>query len=119
MINDSYEEWETTPVATSISTHPIANLPLPIVTICPPEQANTALNVDLVRAGNITLTEADRQALINDARQFFIHKPSQKFVDVALRLTNKEAIPQVKAETRSYPTPYENTDRGSNPGFEI
>ena len=119
LINSSYEEWESTPVATSISTHPIATLPLPIITICPPEHANTVLNVDLVRAGNISLTKADRQALINVSRQLFIHKPSQNFVDVAQRLTNKEAIPQLKAETRSYPSSYENTDRGSNQGFEI
>ena len=119
LINSSYEEWESTPVATSISTHPIATLPLPIITICPPEHANTVLNVDLVRAGNISLTKADRQALINVSRQLFIHKPSQNFVDVAQRLVNKEAIPQLKAETRSYPTAYENTDRGSNQGFEI
>ena len=47
-IRDSFKEWETTPIATSISTHPIATLPLPIITICPPEQSNTALNVDLL-----------------------------------------------------------------------
>ena len=119
LINSSYEEWESTPVATSISTHPIATLPLPIITICPPEHANTALNVDLVRAGNISLTDADRQTLVNVSRQFFIHEPSQKFVDLAHWLTNEEAIPQLKAQIRSYPTPYENTDQGGNLGFEI
>ena len=119
LIQSSYEEWETTPVATSISTHPIAALPLPIITICPPEQSNTALNVDLVRAGNISLTDSDRQALINVSRHLFIHEPSMNFVDLARRLTNKEDIPQLMKQTRSYPTPYENTDRGSNMGFEI
>ena len=94
LINSSYEEWETTPVATSISTHPIANLSLPIITICPPAHSNTALNVDLVRAGNIRITDAERSALINVSRQFFIHEPSQSFVDLARRLTNEEAIPQ-------------------------
>ena len=119
LINDSYKEWETTPVATSISTHPIDTLPLPIITICPPEHSNTALNVDLVKAGNISLTKADREALVNVSRQFFIHEPSQKFVDLAHRLVNEEAIPKLKIQTRSYPSPYENTDRGENPGFEI
>ena len=117
LINSSYEEWETTPVATSISTHPIANLSLPIITICPPAHSNTALNVDLVRAGNIRITDAERSALINVSRQFFIHEPSQSFVDLARRLTNEEAIPQLNTKTRSYPTPYENKDRSL--GFEI
>ena len=119
LINSSYEEWESTPVATSISTHPIATLPLPIITICPPENSNTALNVDLVKAGNISLTDDDRRDLRNVSWQFFINAPSQNFVDLAQRLTNKEAIPQLKAQTRSYPIPYENLDRGSNQGFEI
>ena len=110
LINTSYKEWETTPVATSISTHPIATLPLPIITICPPEQSNTALNVDLVRAGNISLTDEDRQALINISRQFFIHEPSQNFVKLARSLTNKEAIDKLSAKTRSYPTPHDNRD---------
>ena len=83
LINDSFKEWDETPVSTSISTHPIANLPLPIITICPPEQSNTALNVDLVRAGNISITDADRQALVNISRQFLIREPSQNFVDLA------------------------------------
>ena len=119
LISSSYEEWEETPIDTSISTHPIATLPLPIITICPPEQSNTALNVDLVRAGNISLTDADRQVLINVSRQLFIHEPSQNFVGVARKLTNEEAIPQLTAQTRSYPTPYENRELGDNQGFEI
>ena len=119
LINSSYEEWESTPVATSISTHSISTLPLPIITICPPDHSNTVLNVDLVRAGNISLTDADRQALLNVSRQFFIHQPSQNFVNLARKLTNEEGIPQLKAQRRSYPTPSENTDQGGNQGFEI
>ena len=104
LINNSFKEWESTPIATSISTHPIATLSLPIITICPPEQSNTALNVDLVRAGNITLTDADRQALINISRQFLIHEPGQNFVDLARKLTNREAIPQLKQSRQQEPT---------------
>ena len=96
LIASSYQDWESSPVSTSISTHPIASLPLPIITICPPENSNTALNVDLVRAGNITLAHADREALINVSRQFLIHEPSYAFVELARKMANKEAIPQLK-----------------------
>ena len=58
LISDSFKEWDETPIDTSISTHPIATLPLPFVTICPPDHSNTALNLDLVRAGGINLTNA-------------------------------------------------------------
>ena len=63
--------------------------------------------------------DSGSQDLRNVSWQFFIHAPSQNFVDLAQRLTNKEAIPQLKAQTRSYPIPYENLDGGSNQGFEI
>ena len=65
LINDSYVDWQASPIATSISTHPISELEFPTVTVCPPENSNTALNYDLMRAINITLTDKDRQALIN------------------------------------------------------
>ena len=56
LINGSYEDWQASPIATSISTHPISELDFPIVTVCPPQGSNTVLNYDLVRARNITLT---------------------------------------------------------------
>ena len=117
LIIDSFKEWEETPIDTSISTHPIANLPLPIITICPPENSNTALNVDLVRTGNISLSDAERQALVNVSRHFFIHRTSQNFVEFARTMINENVL--LKAKTRSYPIPQENTDPGSTQGFEI
>ena len=119
LIYTSYEEWETSPVATSISTHPIASLHLPITTICPPDNSNTALNWDMVRAGNIKLTDDDRQDLIDVSRQFLINRPGKTFIEVAEKITNKEGIPQLKTETRSFPLPSENTVKGRNKGFEI
>ena len=47
LINDSYNDWQASPIATSISTHPISELDFPTVTVCPPEGPNTALNYDL------------------------------------------------------------------------
>ena len=120
LIKSSYSDWETSPVATSISTHPISSLPLPIITICPPENSNTALNVDLVRAGNVSLTSADRHALVNISRKMFIDEPSKNFLEkIARMLTDKDAIPLLEEQSRSYPTPDLNTDGGNNKGFEI
>ena len=119
LINSSFEEWRATPVATSISTHPISLLSLPVITICPPEQSNTALNVDLVKAGNITLVDTDRQALKNVSRELLIHEPSQRFVEIVSRAINKEALAQLKAQTRSYPLPKENSNAENSQHFEI
>ena len=43
--------------ATSITTLPINDLDFSIVTICPPKGCNTALYLDLVKAGNGSLSE--------------------------------------------------------------
>ena len=36
LINSSYVDWQASPIATSISTHPLSELNFPNVTICPP-----------------------------------------------------------------------------------
>ena len=35
MINNSYKEWQESPVSTTITTHPITELEFPTVTVCP------------------------------------------------------------------------------------
>ena len=63
LIYNSYQEWDEDPVSTSISTHPIARLRFPNVTICPPKGYNTALNYDLMEGAKINLTEGDREEM--------------------------------------------------------
>ena len=86
LINSSYVDWQASPIATSISTHPISELDFPTVTVCPPESSNTALNYDLVRVQNVTLTEKDRKGLVNVTTQILIDKPSKDFVHLAKSL---------------------------------
>ena len=120
LINISYVDWQASPVSTSISTHPIADLPFPTVTVCPPEASNTALNYDLVRAGNITLTEKDRQTLINFTKTMLIDEPSSDFVRLARALINEGNVVELfdRKPKFSNPIPYlDNTD--NTRGFEI
>ena len=120
LINDSYVDWQASPIATSISTHPISELEFPTITICPPEGSNTALNYDLDRAKNITLTERDRERLINIATQILIDNPSQDFVHLARDLLGKDRILELfKRKTEfSYPMTYIERE-GQSPSFEI
>ena len=101
LIHDSYDDWQASPIATSISTHPISELEFPTITVCPPENSNTALNYDLMRARNITLTDKDRQALINLTKEMLIDKPSSEFVKLVRALTN-EVVEVVWKQTYSY-----------------
>ena len=107
LINSSYDDWQASPIATPISTHPISELQFPTITVCPPEGSNTALNYDLIRSRNITLTEKERHSLLSIARHMLIDKPSSDFVKMARALTNDKNIPQVydNIATQSYPIP--------------
>ena len=108
LINNSYTEWEASPIATSISTHPISELDFPTITVCPPEGSNTALNYDLVRAQNITLTEKERDSLLTRTTQILIDKPSEEFVHVARSLLSEKNILDIFESTPTFIYPMAN-----------
>ncbi len=65
LIGSSLQDWKSSPISTTITTHPISEAPFPRVTVCPPEGTNTALNYDLMRAES--LSNATRTKLKNTA----------------------------------------------------
>ena len=120
LINSSYDDWQASPIATSISTHPISELEFPTVTVCPPENSNTALNYDLMRARNITLTDKDREALINLTKEMLIDKPSSEFVKLARALANQKNILKLFENKPSVTAPLPYVDPSDNTfGYEI
>ena len=72
LINSSYVDWQKSPVSTTITTHPLSDLPFPTVTVCPPKGSNTALNYDLMRAHNDSMTDDDREDLKKSVVDIFI-----------------------------------------------
>ena len=122
LINSSYADWQASPIATAISTHPISEVDFPTVTICPPDGSNTVLNYDLARARNITLREKDRQALINLTKEIFVVEPSFDFAELTEALLNEENILKLFANKPryTYPLPFWNTySDGLDSKFEI
>ena len=79
MITNSYEEWQESPVSTTITTHPITELEFPTVTVCPPRGSNTALNYLLEKVKDINFTEEERQELLDISREVFIEIPNKKY----------------------------------------
>ena len=73
MITDSYNEWQESPVSTTITTHPITELEFPTVTVCPPRGSNTALNHLLEKVKDVNFTKEERQELLDilSFSQFF------------------------------------------------
>ena len=61
LISSSISDWDTYPVTSSISTHPIAKVGFPKVTVCPPKGSSTALTFDIVKAQGIPFTDDDRE----------------------------------------------------------
>ena len=88
LINNSYSEWQASPVSTSISTLPISDLDFPTITICPPEGSNTVLNYDLMKAVNITLSDQDMRQLTHLCQRLLIEIPAASFVKLAQDITN-------------------------------
>ena len=65
LINSSYVDWQASPIATSISTHPISELDFPTVTVCPPKGSNTVLNYDLLTAVNKTFDDETKNEMLD------------------------------------------------------
>ena len=61
---NSVDNWHKNPVATTISTHPIDQVTLPTIYVCPPKNTYTNLNHDLVNIFNTTLTNDQEASLI-------------------------------------------------------
>ena len=63
LINQSFSSWAESPITTTIDTLPIYELEFPNVTVCPPRNSFTNLNLDIVRSSKLSLSEGQRQAL--------------------------------------------------------
>ena len=114
LISKSYSDWQLSPIATSISTHSLKDLEFPSVAVCPPENSNTALNYDLLKAANYSFSKDDRERLKEAIWDSFIAEDHRSFADemVAAAAANPGSLKQVYDGFQSIPTPY-------NHGYEI
>ena len=101
-------------MATSITTHPIADLDFPTVTVCPPKGSHTALNYDLMKAEDNSLTIEVRENLKKETTKLFIESPTTEYVRTMVATTNPENIKQTFLGFHSVPRSY-----GEKKGFEV
>ena len=73
MINDSYMEWQESPVSTTITTHPITELEFP-------RGSNTALNHLFERVKDVNFTKNERLELLKISKEVFIEIPNENYV---------------------------------------
>ena len=112
LINNSYSEWQKTPIATNIVTHPLRDLDFPIVTVCPPEDSNTALYPDLMRLDNNSFSDDDRRQLLVSVKKI-LTTSTMDFAQNVLAVTNPENIESLHKGYQSFPSVY------GDDGFEI
>ena len=112
LINNSYSAWQESPIATTITTHPLATLQFPNVTVCPPKDSNTALYPDLMRADNSSLTEDDRESLRSSIQELLTIS-ALEFADNMLAAANPANLEATYRGYQSVPKP-----DGPN-GFEV
>ena len=62
-IDSCIQDWADSPVTTTIETLPIADISLPLGTVCPPQNTFTNLNYDLMTLEQTTLSNTTREEL--------------------------------------------------------
>ena len=114
LINSSYSKWLVSPVSTSIETKTIADLDFPTVTVCPPKGSHTALNYDLIKANDTSLTQENRENLKNAAYKIFIEQSHREYITSMVTVVNPENIKQTIDGFQLVPRPI-----AENRGFEV
>ena len=113
LINSSYNDWNDSPISTTISTHPLDDFEFPIVTVCPPKGSTTALNHDLKSLSNVSLSEEDKTWLLGTVYETMIARPHRQYVGTFLKFIKQLDVKRIWDGHMSVPKPY-----GKN-GFEI
>ena len=65
MIRQSFSEWASRPVSTTIETLPISGVPFPNISVCPPRSSFTTLIPDLVMSREMVFDDEKRLELSN------------------------------------------------------
>ena len=66
MISSAFKNWEDSPIKTNIETLPISQLNFPRITVCPPKNSYTSLNIDIVESEKKTLDNKTRVKLYEE-----------------------------------------------------
>ena len=108
LISNSYMEWSRDPVSTSVATHPIEQLEFPNVTVCPPKGFNTALNYDLMKMKNITLSTATKKELVDEAKIAILNDSYTDFNELMIAVANPHNLKNMYNKLQSIPNPIGN-----------
>ena len=116
LIKSSYQAWGESPISTSVSTHPLSDLDFPKVAVCPPKDSNTALNYDMLRLSNFTLTTNKREQLSDFVSNIFLKRSAKIYVDNLKAIVNPHNFRALYEGYQSYPIYGDTTYLSSHSG---
>ena len=67
LIYESFDNWEQSPISTTIETLPVSKITFPNVTVCPPKNSLLNLNHDIQQSENVKLDNDTRYELLDYA----------------------------------------------------
>ena len=76
LIQQSFIEWNESPIGTSVETFPIKEVVFPKITVCPPKGSHTALNYFLAKSENLSLSLKQRKDLNESASKLVEERES-------------------------------------------
>ena len=105
LINESFLDWDESPINTDVSTHPLSSLAFPNVTLCPPKGTNTALNYDLMMAHDDSLSLEERKNLTNKITRIFIEEPFKSYAQKMISDINIDNMEATYQGYHTFPAP--------------
>ena len=106
LIGRSLSDWQESPISSSITTRPLEELEFPQITVCPKIGSNTALNPDLMRAGNNSLTDKTRGILLKAAFDIFTNLTYQKYVGQIMDMVGEDYVKNMFDGFSTIPKPF-------------
>ena len=100
LIHQSFAEWSSSPVSTTIETLSISQLDFPNVTVCPARNSFTSLLPDLVMARNMTLDEEARKEIVGVISDIVFNGTFEHEYSEYLKYRQKNYLGWYKGETK-------------------
>ena len=65
LIHESFDNWNQSPISTTIETLPISEITFPNITVCPPKNSFLDLNYDIMKAETVHLNNLTREKMLD------------------------------------------------------
>ena len=90
LINQAFKSWAESPIITTIDSQPTYKIRLPKVTVCPPQNTYTDLNLDLIQAKDIALNNTEKDELSRFAMEVIQNHIHQEIMNNLRKLEEKD-----------------------------